>query len=1286
MKPINENSQYKRDAMADIHKLFLALYKTGTLEQVVEKSYRHILHSLKPDLVVIYLREGDRLICKGEAPPSADFRKNAPTIKNVGECLCGLAAESGQIVVSVDIHSDHRCTLDECKNAGLVSFLAAPLLIDGSIVGVIGVGSRKPRDFMEESDYLEIIASHIAIAMKNCMLNQDVADKKDQLEQENKFLIATQKALQKEKNLLDTLVDNILLGITIWDQAGRLLFANKGFTQITGYTQEEIRDLDDWFPKAYPDAEYRRTVLEDWQNSVNELEAVRQFIITCKSGIQKAIEFRGAFLDDGRALVTLTDATDRIDAEIKVQKSEERYRRIFENSVVGFYESTPEGHFLSVNPAFAKMMGYDSPEDLVSNISDMQTQYYTLPQDRQIFIQKLQQKGEVEGFEFKVRRKDGSEIWVSNSTRAYFDAHGKATRFEGVVSDITKRKQAEVALEQSEEFLEKIVENIPNMIFIKDAKELRFVRLNKAGEELLGYPRKEMLGKNDYDFFPKEEADFFTGKDREVLRQDILHDIPEETIQTRYKGERLLHTKKIPLLDENGVSNYLLGISEDITERKQTEKALEKRMIALTRPIDDPEGITFEELFNLEDIQRLQDQFAEAARVASIITHTDGTPITKPSNFCRLCNDIIRKTDKGLANCFKSDAELGKQKSEGPAIQPCLSGGLWDAGAGISVGGRHIANWLIGQVRDETQTEMKMRAYANEIGADEDAVIEAFHEVPSMSRKQFGQVAQALFTLARQLSDSAYQNMQQARFISEKKKAEEALRQSEGKFRDIFNLLNDVIMINGLEKDDYRFLEVNAVACSKLGYTHDELLLKTPMDIDLNFLTKKVSVEDMPKPGDAPLYVETAFRRKDGVEFPVQLSAVIIEYEGRPCILGAARDITEHKQAEEAKRKLESQLRQAQKMEAVGRLAGGVAHDFNNMLSVIIGHADIILQQAELDQRIHTDLMEIKKAGDRSAKLTRQLLAFARKQTVTPKVLDLNTTLAKMTKMLKRLIGEDIDLAWIPGEDLWLVKIDPSQIDQMLVNLCVNARDAIAGVGNVTIETENAVFDEADCRDHAGYQPGEFVMFAVSDSGCGMDTQTLAHLFEPFYTTKEAGKGTGLGLATVYGIVKQNQGFLSVSSESGQGATFKIYLPRYQTKKTGLQKKGPTQPADRGHETILLVEDEPAILDMTTRILERLGYTVVAAGTPGEAIQLAQEHTAEIHLLLTDVVMPEMNGRELAKNLLSYYPSLKRLFMSGYTANVIAHHGVLDDGVYFIQKPFTVESLGTKVREAIEER
>jgi len=429
--------------------------------------------------------------------------------------------------------------------------------------------------------------------------------------------------------------------------------------------------------------------------------------------------------------------------------------------------------------------------------------------------------------------------------------------------------------------------------------------------------------------------------------------------------------------------------------------------------------------------------------------------------------------------------------------------------------------------------------------------------------------------------------------------------------------------------------------------------------------------------------MEVSLQCKDGLTKTVLASAASLSCTSSREYVAVLYDITERKRAEEDQAKLEGQLQQSQKMESVGRLAGGVAHDFNNMLGVILGHVELAMAAVDSAHPIFADLCEIQKAGRRSAELTNQLLAFARKQTVAPKVLDLNQTVASMLKMLQRLIGEDIDLAWLPNTSLWSVKADPSQIDQILANLCVNARDAIADTGKVTIETGNKVFDEDYCARHAGYVPGDYVRLAVSDDGCGMDKETQLHLFEPFFTTKPVGQGTGLGLATVYGIVKQNNGFLNLYSEPGHGTTFRIYLPRHVDAAVAVEE-GQEKPATRGSETILVVEDEPAILSLTKTMLERLGYQVLAASTPVEAIRMAAEYSGQIHLLMTDVVMPEMNGRDLASKLSSTFPHLKKLYMSGYTANVIAHHGVLDEGVLFIQKPFSKNDLARWIRAALD--
>ena len=420
------------------------------------------------------------------------------------------------------------------------------------------------------------------------------------------------------------------------------------------------------------------------------------------------------------------------------------------------------------------------------------------------------------------------------------------------------------------------------------------------------------------------------------------------------------------------------------------------------------------------------------------------------------------------------------------------------------------------------------------------------------------------------------------------------------------------------------------------------------------------------------------------VKYVLERCETSFDAAGQPLrSVGTIQDVTREKLAEEEKNRLESQLCQAQRMESVGSLAGGVAHDFNNKLSVILGCTYLAFNETDPAQ-LQKFLEEIRKAAEQSADLTRQLLAFARKQTIAPKVLNLNETVGGMLKMLTRLIGEDICLTWRPAADLWLLKLDPSQIDQILANLCVNARDSIAENGKITIETGNTVVDDDYCSHHAEIVPGEYVRLVVSDNGCGMDSGTVSHIFEPFFTTKETGKGTGLGLATVFGIVKQNNGFINVYSEPGIGTTFTIHLPRHVGKSVQAQDEGVMMPAPLGRETILLVEDEVAILNMASMILAKQGYSVLPANSPAEAHRLAKEHVGDIHLLITDVIMPEMNGKDLAAKLQSFRPQLKCLFMSGYTADAISRHGVLDEGVNFIQKPFSLPDLACKVREVLD--
>jgi PAS domain S-box-containing protein len=428
-----------------------------------------------------------------------------------------------------------------------------------------------------------------------------------------------------------------------------------------------------------------------------------------------------------------------------------------------------------------------------------------------------------------------------------------------------------------------------------------------------------------------------------------------------------------------------------------------------------------------------------------------------------------------------------------------------------------------------------------------------------------------------------------------------------------------------------------------------------------------------------PFQAEYRVTRKDGNTIWVSDTAVVVRgSDSHPVMEGLIVDITDRKM-------LENQLLQARKMEAVGRLAGGVAHDFNNLLTIIKGYVEMAMQRCLDRPELHSDIRRIEDAADRAVTLVRQLLAFSRKQVLQPKILDLNAIVMNLDQLLRRLMSENIAMKTFVSKDVGAIKADPGQIEQVIMNLVVNARDALPDGGRILIETSNVDLDSAYTRDHTVVRPGPYVLLAVTDTGIGMTADTAAHIFEPFYTTKESGRGTGLGLSTVYGIVKQSGGYIWVYSELGKGTTFKVYLPRVKDAvQAPAAAETPASTTRKGHETILLVEDEPDVRELTQMVLTERGYRVIEALTPEDAERLAGNNGAEIHLLLTDVVMPGMSGRELAKRLTGRYPNLRVLYMSGYTYNVIAQDGTLEEGISFLQKPFTPQVLTQKVRESLD--
>jgi PAS domain S-box-containing protein len=517
----------------------------------------------------------------------------------------------------------------------------------------------------------------------------------------------------------------------------------------------------------------------------------------------------------------------------------------------------------------------------------------------------------------------------------------------------------------------------------------------------------------------------------------------------------------------------------------------------------------------------------------------------------------------------------------------------------------------------------------------------------------------------------------QIAMVIHQRRAEHALRVSEERYRDLVESATDIIYRHDL---DYRFTSLNKAAERITGYSREEALTMTLADIVApdHLATVMERIRDKLAGADQTPF-EADIITKDGRRLTVEANAHLIYEHGMPvCVQGIARDITERKM-------LETQLRQAQKMEAIGHLAGGIAHDFNNLLVVINGYSELLLRTTE-SQTLRRDLAEIKAAGERATALTRQLLAFSRRQVLEPVVLDLNHVISGVSRFLDRLIGDDVKIVLALAPELGRIRADPGQLEQIIMNLAINARDAMPDGGTVVIETANSYLDGHYAQRHAAVVPGRYVMLAVTDSGMGMSAETRERIFEPFFTTKPEGQGTGLGLPTVYGIVKQSGGNIWVYSERGRGTTFKIYLPTLtEAPAQPYAAELPDKPSS-GFETILLVEDDGSVRALMQRILENAGYRVLAAADGAEALALSERTQGRIDLLITDIVMPQMSGRRLAEELEGRQPQLNTLYMSGYPERAIVHHGVLEDGVAFIQKPFAMEALLRKVRATFQGR
>lgn len=844
---------------------------------------------------------------------------------------------------------------------------------------------------------------------------------------------------------------------------------------------------------------------------------------------------------------------------------------------------------------------------------------------------------------------------------------------------VLRNRDAIQAVQKSENHLRITLSSIGDAVIATDSHG-KITNMNPAAEELTGWPAQEALGKD-----LRDVLHIINAKTREVAENPLakvlasgkIVGLANHTILISKSGlERQIADSVAPIMDADHHISGVVLVFRDVTEKYRMEEALEKRVVALTQPLEGG-TITFDDLFNLNEIQRIQDEFAQATGVASIITHTDGTPITKASNFTDLCINIIRKTELGCANCFKSAAAIGRHHPEGPIVQPCLSGGLWDAGASIIVGGRHIANWLIGQVRDETQTEESMRAYARKIGVDESSFMRAFHKVPVMSHAHFQQIAQALFTLTNQLSTTAYQNVQQARFIAERRKAEEALHKSEDQLRFAMEANHmGVWTLDFVNHSATRSLEHARI----FGYS----------DVSSNW-TYEMFLEHV-LPEDRAMVdhqLQHAIQTHGDCKFECRIRRVTkderwIWATGRyqfdsdgaaRHMVGIVQDITERK-------RVEAELLKMQKLSSVGTLAGGIAHDFNNILMGLFGNISLAKTEIPKDHSGFKPLEDAEKSMFRAIRLTKQLLTFAKGGEPVKEDVNLGTLVEEVAQF--DLSGSNVMLAHKQPPDLWLANIDKGQIQQVITNLALNAREAMPSGGHLYITFENAEIDNDTSR---SLHPGKYVKLSFKDEGSGIDPKIIDRIFDPYFTTKHT--GSGLGLAAAYSIITKHGGHIGVESELGKGTTFTLYLPA--SKSQTLPRDVPftakpvsTFPAAK----ILVMDDEEFICMVVPRWLTRKGCAVETASDGRQAVEMykrALETGTPFDLLILDLTIPGgIGGQEVLKELLAIDPAVKAIVSSGYAeSSVMSNFGFYGfKGV--LAKPYTENQLQAVIRDVLK--
>lgn len=1205
------------------------------------------------------------------------------------------------------------------------SAVSVPMQVANKLIGIINLNvTNGPRPFtLGQMKALTILSSTGAAALESASLYTKV-----------------RRAEENYRSIFENAVEGIFQATL----EGRFIKMNPAMARILGYgsPQEAIEEVTDIARQIYVDPEIRSELdrIEKQQKILQgfEFEAYR------KDGERIWLSLnRRSILDEGGTEIyregSVEDITERKQAEERVRQSERLMAEAQQLAHVGSWNWDLPTNILSWSDEHYHILGLD-PKEFDPTFDAVRAKY-VIPEDHdsvRSVVSRILENHEPFDFHYRVQRPDGQVRIVHSQGSLLCDEQGTPMRMFGTVQDVTERKRAEeereqlaAEIENQGQRLDNIIGTVPGVVWEAwgqpDAANQRIDFISDYVETMLGYSVDEWLETPNFWLTiihpdDREQAAGISAAAFAAGRSTTM-----EFRWIRKDGRTIwVESNFVVIKDNEDQPVGLRGVTTDISERKRVE-AQRELLSSLVQASPDFIGYadakTAQILYinkhgrkmcgigededlaplKISDVhpgwmnQRMEEVVLPAAVREGVwegdaaFLNRDGSeiPVSMVLMAHKAANgevDIFYTVSRDITERKKAEAELHFQKSLLEAQSEASIDGILvvsQTGQILSYNKPFVDLWGISEELLSGSDEQALSSVVPLLAKPEEmlARVDYLYKHPEEEWRDEieltdGRTFDRYSAPIKNTQDEYYGRVWFFRDITERKQAEGALRVSEERYRDLVENAHDIIYSHDLQGN---YTSMNKAAELITGYTPEEALsMNLSQMMPAEHLPTAQEMVGRKLAGERVTAYETELIAKDGHRVAVEANTKLVFQDGVPVgVQGIARDVTERKH-------LEDQLRQSQKLEGIGQLAGGVAHDFNNLLTAINGYTSLALQRLDEHNSVRPYLEEVKKAGDRAANLTRQLLAFGRKQILQPIPLDLNGIVSDMNKMLRRLIGEDINLSAKLAIDLKRIKADPGQIEQVLMNLVVNARDAMPTGGKLTIETTNAELDREYASTHVGVNPGAYVVLAVSDTGTGMSEQVRKQIFEPFFTTKEKGKGTGLGLSTVYGVVKQSGGNIWVYSEPNHGTTFKVYLPALASTSTSSEAKAAESPIPRGSETVLLVEDEEVVRGLARKILEDAGYSVLVAPQGEEAVRLCNEHTNEIHLLLTDVVMPGAGGKVIADRLSALRPGIKVLFMSGYTDEAIVHHGVLDSNVEFIQKPFTPMGLSKKVREVLD--